>query len=115
VAEKSPEDPDELQSSCSKTAAAQNSPVTAFISEYIAGEELELPAMTTVVSGDSGSRRSLRRRASRGSAHPQQAQERDANFDNDFISNRFDPLNSSLVEPLPADLSEQLENMTKSL
>jgi hypothetical protein len=48
------------------------------------------------VSGDSGSRRSLRRRACRGSAHPQQAQERDANFDNDFISNRFDPLTNPL-------------------
>jgi hypothetical protein len=71
--------------------------------------------MTTVVSGDSGSRRSLRRRASRGSALSQQTQERDVNFDNDFVSNRFDPLDSSLVEPLPADLSEQLENISKSL
>jgi hypothetical protein len=114
VAEKSPEGPDELQPSCSKAAAVQNSPVTAFISEYIAGEEPELPTMT-VVSGDSGSRRSLRRRASRGSALSQQTQERDVNFDNDFVSNRFDPLDSSLVEPLPADLSEQLENMTKGL
>jgi hypothetical protein len=114
VAEKSPKGPDELQPSCSKAAAVQNSPVTAFITEYIAGEEPELPTMT-VVSGDSGSRRSLRRRASRGSALSQQTQERDVNFDDEFVSNRFDPLDSSLVEPLPADLSEQLENMTKGL